>query len=440
MKPGEVKKDKGIALLVTVVISFIVLALGLSISNITIRELDISMTIREGMKATYAADSGIECARYWSTKNGKYFSISSPEFDFKDIKCGDENIDTSSNYSSSNGGKTGNYEFVMAVNGSSAGIIIERSEVDDGSDINRRAVVTSVGENGGKTVEAYREYQVEDSFGSGDGGIDLMFAMDISGSISGGERTALFDAVQWLTDQLDPSLDGNHVGATSFDIRGKFRQELTGDRDALLDSVFPNSLHKTNYPTVGGAGTNTETALKFSRMELTNRALEPAPVPYASEINIVGRDRDDSEYRDFIVLLFDVGSTARTTSKIADGSNPGCRRGASGEWEIHSAVVGSCSHNKSNTQIARDKAYQEVLDALDDKINVLVVAVGVKNDGYIRDDFEARWESGAQALVDGDIYEMKTFEIDNYQELQTIFQNSILNELSNISVTPIVEK
>lgn len=72
-KNGEnykLKTSKGFTLLYATLISSLLLAIGLAIFNITIKELILSSSARESQFAFYAADSGIECALYWDIKRG----------------------------------------------------------------------------------------------------------------------------------------------------------------------------------------------------------------------------------------------------------------------------------------------------------------------------------------------------------------------------------
>lgn len=54
----------GFTILYAVLVAALALTLGLSIYNITIKELELSASGRESQFAFYAADSGIECAFY----------------------------------------------------------------------------------------------------------------------------------------------------------------------------------------------------------------------------------------------------------------------------------------------------------------------------------------------------------------------------------------
>lgn len=81
---------RGFTLLYAVLISSILLAIGIAIFEITVRELRLSSVARESQYAFFAADSGIECALYWDVKatSTRVFYPGSAQ----DITCGDVTI------------------------------------------------------------------------------------------------------------------------------------------------------------------------------------------------------------------------------------------------------------------------------------------------------------------------------------------------------------
>ncbi len=70
---NNIKNKKGFALLFAVLISGLLITIGISIFNISIKELMISASIRDSQTAYYAADSATECFSYWNTVSD-YFS------------------------------------------------------------------------------------------------------------------------------------------------------------------------------------------------------------------------------------------------------------------------------------------------------------------------------------------------------------------------------
>lgn len=70
------KRNEGFALLIAVLVSSVVLAVGISMINITLKEYLFSGIGRESEIAFYAADAGMECALYWDTSSqGGKFNI-----------------------------------------------------------------------------------------------------------------------------------------------------------------------------------------------------------------------------------------------------------------------------------------------------------------------------------------------------------------------------
>lgn len=70
--------ERGFTLLVAVLVSGILLALGVAIFNIVSKEVVLTSSGRESQFAFYAADSGVECALYWDSKQDA-FSTTSPQ-------------------------------------------------------------------------------------------------------------------------------------------------------------------------------------------------------------------------------------------------------------------------------------------------------------------------------------------------------------------------
>lgn len=74
----NLQSKSGFAMLFSVLISSLLVVIGLSIFNITLKELSISTSSRESQTAFYAANSGMECALYWDLKgNGSRSAFAS---------------------------------------------------------------------------------------------------------------------------------------------------------------------------------------------------------------------------------------------------------------------------------------------------------------------------------------------------------------------------
>lgn len=71
----ENKKSKGFTLLVAMIVTALILAIGFSIGNIILKELALSASGRRSQIAFYAADSIAECALYWDKKDSAGNSV-----------------------------------------------------------------------------------------------------------------------------------------------------------------------------------------------------------------------------------------------------------------------------------------------------------------------------------------------------------------------------
>jgi hypothetical protein len=64
--------SRGFTLLLAVLISGVLLALGLALYNIAVKELILASAGRDSQFAFYAADAGRECALYWDSKHDAF--------------------------------------------------------------------------------------------------------------------------------------------------------------------------------------------------------------------------------------------------------------------------------------------------------------------------------------------------------------------------------
>ena len=71
-KIAEKKEISGFAMLFAVLASSLLIALGISIFNISLKELQIATSEKDSQAAYYAADSAEECALYWDIKMGAF--------------------------------------------------------------------------------------------------------------------------------------------------------------------------------------------------------------------------------------------------------------------------------------------------------------------------------------------------------------------------------
>lgn len=66
------KEGSGFALLFAVLASSLLISIGISIFNISLKELQIATSEQASQSAYYAADSAEECALYWDIKQGAF--------------------------------------------------------------------------------------------------------------------------------------------------------------------------------------------------------------------------------------------------------------------------------------------------------------------------------------------------------------------------------
>lgn len=59
------KQQKGFILLFSLLISSVILTAGLAVSRIIIRQIYLASVQRDSQMALFAADTGLECGRYW---------------------------------------------------------------------------------------------------------------------------------------------------------------------------------------------------------------------------------------------------------------------------------------------------------------------------------------------------------------------------------------
>ncbi len=92
---NRVSSPKGFTLLFASLVSSLLLAVGLAIFDITLKEIILSSTARDSAYAIYTADTGIECAFYWDFKyngNSSAFATSSFSSPAATISCNNQTI------------------------------------------------------------------------------------------------------------------------------------------------------------------------------------------------------------------------------------------------------------------------------------------------------------------------------------------------------------
>ena len=81
-------QERGFALLLSIIISSVVLAIGLTLLSLALKQLNLSATSRESEVAFQMANMGMECARYWRDNLAtELFNTASPDSAFNSIRC-----------------------------------------------------------------------------------------------------------------------------------------------------------------------------------------------------------------------------------------------------------------------------------------------------------------------------------------------------------------
>lgn len=81
------KNTKGFALLLSIILASVVLAIGLSILRISVSQLQLSATARESELSLHAAQSLNECLSYWRRKEADAFMDDSFPSIIENIEC-----------------------------------------------------------------------------------------------------------------------------------------------------------------------------------------------------------------------------------------------------------------------------------------------------------------------------------------------------------------
>ena len=86
--------DKGFTLLFAVLASSLLLAVGLAIFNVALKEAILSSAAKDSQLAFYAADTGVECALYWDLQADPPGSAFDPAAVGSSITCAGTRIKT----------------------------------------------------------------------------------------------------------------------------------------------------------------------------------------------------------------------------------------------------------------------------------------------------------------------------------------------------------
>jgi hypothetical protein len=98
-KPKPVQSSAGFALLITLIVVSVVVSIGLTLLDITIKQIRLASGSKDSEIAFHAANAGMECARYWRRVEQDDFETLTPgpPADTVTIDCfdqADQNVQT----------------------------------------------------------------------------------------------------------------------------------------------------------------------------------------------------------------------------------------------------------------------------------------------------------------------------------------------------------
>lgn len=97
MKQVLKNREGGFALLLALIVSSVVLAIGISILNISVNQINLSATARESEFSFQAAHAGVDCLKYWRSEKASEYTAQSGSPSNPSINCfGAGPVETSS--------------------------------------------------------------------------------------------------------------------------------------------------------------------------------------------------------------------------------------------------------------------------------------------------------------------------------------------------------
>lgn len=115
-KKQKINPNSAFTILFAVIVSTLVLALGLGIVAITMKEVQLSGAGRDSQLAFYAADSGSECALYYDTI-GDFFATSSDSRPNQTITCNGKEINPGTETGATGEAATSTFQMCMEYSG-----------------------------------------------------------------------------------------------------------------------------------------------------------------------------------------------------------------------------------------------------------------------------------------------------------------------------------
>jgi len=138
------KTNAGFAMLYAVIVIAVLSSLGSVLSNLIVRESNLSATSRESSRAYYSADAGVECAQYWDLQEDAFPPPSGDHNNAKDsVSCSD---DTGINVDANDVGGDHVYE-IDTINNSSANICADVTVTKEQDNGRLLTIIESVGKD-----------------------------------------------------------------------------------------------------------------------------------------------------------------------------------------------------------------------------------------------------------------------------------------------------
>ena len=68
---SQIHKESGFALLMSLVVMGVLISIGLSVLELSIKQIELSTNVRDSEVAFHAANAGMECGRYWRRESAE---------------------------------------------------------------------------------------------------------------------------------------------------------------------------------------------------------------------------------------------------------------------------------------------------------------------------------------------------------------------------------
>lgn len=140
MKKNKIQKNKAFTMLFAVILSSIILAIALGVSDVAVKEITFGTSAIDTNNAFFAADTGAECVLYNDKTTTNKFPLAGPA---TAILCGNTSITPSFTGT----GTSASYSFVMAGLGSTGRSCVKVSIVKNNSTPPMKTTVVAKGYN-----------------------------------------------------------------------------------------------------------------------------------------------------------------------------------------------------------------------------------------------------------------------------------------------------